>query len=230
MNKVLRQKAIELRVKSEKSYSAIKRILGVSKSTLSYWLKDYPLSSEKIYELRLKGWQKGEVSRELYRATMRSKREVAEQSVFKSEYRKLGRISDKSLFIAGLMLYLAEGAKHKASSIVLANTDYRTIRFFIKWLERFLEIPREKLRVQLHLYETMVAEKERRFWQKSLGLTKSQFYKSSIRPLKKGSFSYQESFRHGTCSLYAFGEQKRTTLMMAIQAFMKRSEEWVMRV
>jgi len=49
-----REKAIALR-KQEMSYSQIKKVLGVSKSTLSYWLKDFPLSKERVEELQRKG-------------------------------------------------------------------------------------------------------------------------------------------------------------------------------
>jgi len=125
----------------------------------------------------------------------------------------------EALFIAGLMLYAAEGGKRKDSTIVLANTDPDIIIFFIKWLEMFLKIPKEKMRVQLHLYENMDIKKEKEVWKSKLNLSKSQFYKNSIRKLKKSSFSYESSFRHGTCSLYTYGVEKRTELMMAIKAF-----------
>ena len=45
------EKALALR-KQEISYSQIKKILGVSKSTLSDWLHKFPLSEEKIRELQ----------------------------------------------------------------------------------------------------------------------------------------------------------------------------------
>jgi len=60
---------------------------------------------------------------------------------------------------------------------------------------------------------------ERRFWQKILGIKNSQFYKDQIRPLRKNSFSYKESFRHGTCQLYFHGVKEKTELMLSIKAF-----------
>lgn len=73
MHSQLRQKAIDLRVAEDLSYGAIHKKLGVAKSTLSYWLKEYPLSRERILELRKLGWTKGEASREKFRATMRER-------------------------------------------------------------------------------------------------------------------------------------------------------------
>ncbi len=46
-----REKAIELRKKGM-SYSQIREKLGTPKSTLSNWLKDHPLSKERIRELQ----------------------------------------------------------------------------------------------------------------------------------------------------------------------------------
>ena len=43
--------AIKMRLKGA-SYSQIKEKMGISKSTLSGWLADYPLSNKRIKELR----------------------------------------------------------------------------------------------------------------------------------------------------------------------------------
>jgi hypothetical protein len=63
------------------SYSQIKQAIGVSKSTLSGWLKDYPLSKERIDELR----GKSERRIERYRETMRKKREKRLLDIYEKE-------------------------------------------------------------------------------------------------------------------------------------------------
>ena len=47
-----REKAIVLRKEKRMSYSAIAAVLHVPKSTLSYWLKDLPLTDTEIRDLR----------------------------------------------------------------------------------------------------------------------------------------------------------------------------------
>mgnify|MGYP001573716596 CR=1 FL=1 len=222
MDSKLRQKAVELRLKSELSYSEIKKRLNVPKSTLSYWLHDFPLNEKKIIELRQKGWTKGEAGREKFRLAMHKKKEEKAQEIYNKQKIKLRNISKDAHFVAGLMLYLAEGDKRNYSRIALGNTDSRVIKFFIKWMIKFLGIPKNKIKAQLHLYENMNIEKEKEFWQNELELQEAQFYKSSIRKLKKSSFSYQESYRHGTCEIYLMGVEKKTELMMAIKAFMDK--------
>lgn len=222
MDSKLRQKAVELRIKSELSYSEIKKRLNVPKSTLSYWLHDFPLNEKKIIELQQKGWTKGEAGREKFRLAMRKKKEEKAQVIYNKQKIRLLNISKDAYFVAGLMLYLAEGDKRNYSRIALGNTDPRVIKFFIKWIIKFLGISKNKIKAQLHLYENMDIEKEKKFWQNELELHETQFYKSSVRKLKKSSFSYRESYRHGTCEIYLMGVEKKTELMMAIKAFMDK--------
>lgn len=222
MNAQLREKAIKLRLDEELSYSAIQKRLGVPKSTLSYWLKDFPLSEEKILELRRKGWERGEASRERFRATMRKKREERERVLYEAWRKRFTGLSEDSYFAAGLMLYLAEGSKTAPATIGLANTDPRIIKFFVKWLENFLKVQEDTIKFQLHLYENMDIEKEELFWRNELAVEKRQFYKTQVRKLRKASFSYKESYRHGTCSIHVFGVEKKMQLMTAIRALVDR--------
>lgn len=65
-----REKALILR-KQGMSYSQIKKILKVSKSTLSLWLRNYPLSKQRIRKLR--DWNEQRI--EKCRETKRKKKE-----------------------------------------------------------------------------------------------------------------------------------------------------------
>ena len=228
MNSQLREQAIKLRAEKDLSYTEIRKRLGVPKSTLSYWLREFPLSEERILELRRQGWKKGEASRERFRATMRKKKEFKNREIYSKYQKRFAKISRKSFFIAGLTLYLAEGGKLNYTQISLANTDIRIIKFFIRWMVNFLDVVKENIKVQLHLYENMDIGKERKFWQEGLDLPENQFYKPEIRKLKKASFSYKESFRHGTCSIYLLGVEKKREVMMAIQALLDKWGEYPM--
>lgn len=219
MHKELKEKAIKLRLNKQLSYNAILKQIPVAKSTLSEWLRHFPLSEEKILELRRISWAKGESSRERFRNTMRKKREARSKIAYEKAIRKISKIPKDAAFVAGLMLYLGEGSKTNYSKIALANTDSRIIKFFVKWLADFMEIPRNKLRCQLHLYPAMNIENERKFWKNELGFNDSQFYKPYISKILRSSFTYKESFRHGTCTVYFGSVDKKEELMANIQAF-----------
>jgi len=225
MKSLLREQAVKLRLENNLSYSAIREKLGVSKSTLSYWLREFPLTEKRINQLKREAWDKNEASRERFRNAMIEKRKVKYEEVYEKQKERLINLSEDSFFTAGLMLYSGEGDKRNRNRINLANTDPFIIVFFIKWLNDFLGIPKEKVRVQLHLYENMNIKKERNFWSNKLKMSKDQFYKTSIRKLQKSSFSYKESYRHGTCSIYVCDTEKKRELMAAIEAFFNSYEE-----
>ncbi len=91
-NKILKQKALEMRHR-KMSYSMIKDKLGDSKSTLSWWLKDYPLSKERINELRGNNVQRIE----RYRNTMAEKRLAKEEIAFKKVSFDIGKMTKREL-------------------------------------------------------------------------------------------------------------------------------------
>ena len=103
-----KDKAIGLRLKGY-SYSQIKEELGVSKSTLSVWLDKYPLSPERIRELRDRNPQRIES----YINTMRKKREQKFLIALEKARRDIGKLTKRDLFIGGFFLYWAEGGKTK---------------------------------------------------------------------------------------------------------------------
>lgn len=222
MKAKLRQLAVVLRTQQHLSYTAIRQRLGVSKSTLSYWLREFPLSHERILELRRQGWRKGEASRERFRATMRERQERKSQGVYEQYARRFRRLPRVAYFVAGLMLYAAEGDKRSGTRLALANSDPRIINCFLGWLQTFFGISRRSVRFQLQLYQNMDVAAEVAFWTQALGINSSQVYKPSIRPLPRSGYVYAGPHRHGTCSLYMFGVEHHRTVMMAIKALVER--------
>ena len=222
MNSRLREQAIKLRLEKECSYSEIRKRLGVPKSTLSGWLRELPLTKERILELQRDNLKRNEAKIERYRNAMRKKREYKDLKIYKKYQKTLTKAPKITFFVAGLMLYLGEGEKANNTRIALANTDPRIIKFFIKWLIDFLDVDKKDIKSQLHLYENMDIKKEKNFWKKELGLDEKQFYKAWITKLKEGSFSYRESYRHGTCSIFLLGVEKKREITMAIKAFVDK--------
>ena len=214
-----RELAIELRLTHKLGYRAIAERVKVSKSTLSRWLENLPLPDERILELRREAWRRGETSRERFRQTMRAKRDERDRQTYLRQKKKLARISEQSMFIAGLMLYAAEGDKKSKADIAFTNTDPILILFFARWIVRFLGFPKEKLRIQLHLYENMDVKAEELFWMRELGMSKGQLWKSQVRTLRPKSFSYRDTARHGTCKLYVGSVPKKAEVMLSIRAF-----------
>lgn len=125
----LKEKAIQLRVTKRESVKSISRALGVAVSTVSLWVRKYPLTTEE----RRNRWQSaykkgGEAVRAMFKK-LRS--EIADDAG-----REFAKLSKDSGFMFGLGLYLGEGAK--SQSISMSNLDLGVLRIFVSWCSEFL--------------------------------------------------------------------------------------------
>ncbi len=90
-----RAEAVSMR-KEGASYSQIKDALKVSKSTLSLWLRDMPLSSSRMKEVR----DNSAIRIERFRATMKGKRDKRLAGVYEQVSQDIGRLNKREIFIA----------------------------------------------------------------------------------------------------------------------------------
>ena len=166
----LKNKAIQLR-KEGKSYSEILEKIPVARSTLSLWLRSVNLSKRQKQNLTLKklqaAWRGGEIKK---RDRIERSKKIIEQA--KMEIKK---ITNKDLWLLGIMLYWAEGSKEKKYSpgtgVVFSNSDVRMINTYIKWLKNCLLISEDRLVFEIYVHETHKdnIENLRRFWSEQTG-------------------------------------------------------------
>ncbi len=208
----LKTQAIILRTQG-RSYSQIKKIVKVSKSTLSLWLKDFPLAEERLRALR--DWN--EIRIEKFRKTMQDKRDERFQehvNTYKKSFRGLNK---KDLFLAGLFLYWGEGLKGLRYALAVYNTDPHMLKFVKLWYMEALEIPASKLKVKLQLYKDMNISSEIQYWKSILALPESQFSKPYIKSTSSESIKYKGMFGHGTCGLLVNDINKKELVMAGLK-------------
>lgn len=219
------RRAIRLR-KHGKSYSQIRDILRVSKGTLSVWLRDYPLSKEQLRKLTAVN----EVRIERFRKTMKEKRDARMQKYYREQKKKWMPLSDKELFIAGLFLYWGEGSKADRYHVFINNTDPQVVKFTLYWMVRCLMIPKNKIRVNLHLYSDMDVEKEIRFWCRELNVSKKSFTKPYIKQSKRADLDQKGLFGHGTCGIGFSKTEIKERILMAIKVIADHYEAKVVKL
>lgn len=216
MSKIaLREEVIKLRLNGF-TYGQIKRALGVSKSTLSDWLKHLPLSPEQFEKLKINRTLSKDVSREKFRITYQNKRLTRLKQVLDDQAKSLLPLTEKELFLAGLFLYWGEGDK-KHGRVSISNTDPRVVKFSLYWMTNMLKIKKEKIAVLLHLYKDMNVEESIKFWSDILGIDKSQFKKPYIKKSNRSGLTYK-SFGHGTCRLHVGNVEASEKLAMSLKA------------
>lgn len=210
-NKILKQKALEMRAK-QMSYSQIKEKLGVGKSTLNYWLKDMPLSKERIDELRGNNSQRIE----RYRNTMKKKDDMKYLIAYDNVSKKIGKLTNRDIFLGGLFLYWAEGGKTDRSTISFTNTNPIMVKFFVKWIT-LLGVDKSNLKIKIHVYSDMNVDKQIAFWANELKVKKIQFYKPYIKETKFSSITYTNGFGQGTCSVIYSNRKMADFVLMGLK-------------
>ncbi len=179
-----KEKAILLR-REGLTYSEILKQIPVAKSTLSSWLHSAVLSKkqyQRLTEKKLNAIKKGGEARH------RQRLYLLEQIRTETE-KDIKKLNVKDLWLAGIMLYWAEGTKEKAhtigAGIAFNNSDPRMIRLFIKWLKEIIQIPDDMLKFEIYLHTTASPEKSLRFWGKILNCNENKirvyFKKHSVK-------------------------------------------------
>ena len=213
-NRLIKTKAEATKLRLQgASYSQIKSQLGVSKSTLSGWLKKYPLPPERIRELR----DFSEQRIENFRNTMRIKRETRQNLVYQKEKEYLLPLSKKELYLTGLFLYWGEGNKTTPYSTILSNSNPLMIKFFVYWLTNIFEVPTNKMRIKIHLYQDMDEQKEIKFWSNLTKISIKQFNKSYIKKTTLAGLTYK-GFNHGTCNIMVHNRDIAEKVFLGIRA------------
>ncbi len=87
-------------------------------------------------------------------------------------------------FIAGAMLYWAEGSKSCGAEV--ANSDPNLIMAMIKWLEKFYNIPPTSIAVQMHIHSGQNEQNLRQYWAGITKIPSANFQQSYIKPEGKG--------------------------------------------
>lgn len=182
--------AIELR-KQGLSYAEIKKSISVSKSTLSNWLKDIELSDE----------HKKRLSRLQATAYLGAKKIQAKSLAHHNEIKDAAKkevlnLVNNSLFIAGLMLYWAEGDK-RSGRVQFSNSDPEMIKLMMNWLRKFCNVPESKFRIGLFVHSLHMREDYLEFWGKITGVPITQFNRPYTKPT---IFSIRKNkLYEGTC-------------------------------
>ena len=164
-NKGSFKRCVELR-KQGLSYSEIRQIVSVPKSTLQNWLvlAGLTLTHEHLQIQLQKRLEKRQAATEASKIT-RAKKADLEIQRFVQEYKQF--LNDP-FFVGGIVLYEAEGSK---SQCVLSNSDYRVMIMFVRFLERYFSLDRMKnlhFRVYIHEVRSNDLEKIKGFWAKKL--------------------------------------------------------------
>jgi predicted transcriptional regulator len=215
MKTVERNQARRMRRDEGRSIKEIARLLGVSTSSVSHWVRDVELTDAQHSALQARNRLHERQS--LARAAMAAKaraRRVAAQQEGRRRARSLGR-----RYVAGCMLYWAEGSRNR-NRIVFTNSDPAMAQFFVEFIREFFDIDRERVRLTCNLFADHEARQQEieNFWLRTLGLPRSCLCKSTVNHYSRYSQKKRRNkLPYGTCRIVVHSTEIAQTIYGSIQ-------------
>lgn len=159
----LRARARELREQGL-DYKRIAAELGVSKSSISLWVRNMPPPERLSYEERCKR-QAEAVAR--YWAAERPLREAGREAISAAAAAQISTLSDRETIIAGAVAYWCEGVKNKPyrrhDRVNFINSDPAMIKFFLRFLG-VAGIPRDQVTFRVYVHESADVAAAQQYW------------------------------------------------------------------
>jgi hypothetical protein len=190
----------------------IARIVGVSLSSVSLWVRDIELDDVQNASLRSRAARR---RGQAIAARARAIRRVAQE-----RGRERARRTDP-LHVAGCMLFWAEGDKQR-NSVRLSNSDPDLLRLFVAFLQRCYDADVSRIAVTCYLFADHL-ERQREvedFWLRVLGLPRSCLRKSIVNVYSKYSQKKRRNkLPYGTCKVAYCDGRTTQSIYGAIQEY-----------
>ncbi len=201
------------------SYRQIESRLGISKGTISYWLRRQNWSIDIQKRLQEKARKNASDRMRLISLQAKKIRESNYDAARKEARRTFLEHRNDPLFMACLSIYWGEGDQGTPSSLIrVANTDPSMLRMFRTMFTKYLGIPLSRLRAYLILYEDLNVKDCELYWAKQLGIPTTAFFKSHVI---KGRHRTKK-LPWGVCTLTFSSRQKKEMLLEWLRLIKKR--------
>ncbi|HBG81690.1 TPA: hypothetical protein DDW69_02500 [candidate division CPR2 bacterium] len=175
-----RLQAIKLRQQGY-SYNEILAEVPVAKSSLSLWLRDIGLADKQKQKLTQKRKQAHLKAIE----TIKHKRIKLTNEIMERSQKEIGNLSKRELWLIGVCLYWAEGAKQKeynvSERVFFGNSDPDMLKVFLMWLTKICDISPKDIKCRLHIHESADEVKALEYWSNELNIPIEEFEKTIFK-------------------------------------------------
>ena len=191
--------------------------MGVSRSSVSLWVRDIELTPVQQAALRERdpayhGHRNGSLEN--------ARRGRVRRRAFQERGRALAREGSPS-YLAGCMLYWAEGSRRR-TRVEFVNSDPNMVRFFVRFLREAFGVPPEKIALTCNLF----ADHERRqreieqFWLELLDLPSGCLRKSTVNRYSRYSKKKRTNkLPYGTGRITVYSTEIVQAIYGSIQEF-----------
>jgi hypothetical protein len=163
--KVKEQERARALLAQNRTLADIAKRLGVSKSSVSLWVRDVPFTPSP---------RRHGPHRRPHPAHEAKLRQI--EQLNRSGVDRIGTLSDEAFFVAGIALYAGEGSKTDGE-VRFSNSDPRMIRYFCVWFRRFFDVDETRLRGRVYLHQGLDLRATEEFWSTLTNIPTDQFHK-----------------------------------------------------
>lgn len=204
-----------------KSMNEIVHLVGVSKASVSLWVRDVMLTEQQKSGLTARGRSRESIEKRRIARIQNTKNRDLE--VIRAAKNEIDAISKRDLWMFGIALYLGEGGKTNRGTVCIASSDPEIMQIAIRFFKEICTVPDYKLRGQIHAYENADIEKIESHWSTILGIPRTQFYKTYTKQ-SIASKQKRKTTPYGTFELNIHD----TTLYLKIMAWIEKVKELVL--
>jgi transcriptional regulator with XRE-family HTH domain len=178
------EQALQFRVRGL-TLEEIAKICGVSKSTISKWLKNNDISKKITEQNKRRVGQENAKRLKLMGKARDRERSIRYKEIEQSAEIEFKHYKQNPRFIAGLMVYLSQGDRKDEHQIRLSSTDPDTHKIFIRFAIEYLGAAKSNIHFWILLYDGQSEELCMKRWRSSTTLPYTQFYKNQYIRTKK---------------------------------------------
>lgn len=169
-----RLKAVDLR-KEGYSIKHIANELSVAVSSVSVWVRHILLTPEQLVHLENNSYTTEAIEK---RRQARISGEMAKRNrVVLQATKDIQSISQRELWLMGVMLYWAEGGKTQRM-VRFSNGDPNMHILMMKFFRKICKVPEQKIRGYIHIHDHLDFKSAEQYWSDVIKVPRSQFFKT----------------------------------------------------
>lgn len=217
MKKEEQERAKSLR-RSGMSLNEIVRKIGVSKASVSLWVRDIELTEKQKKKLSTHGRSVESIERR--RKNRINNTFLRHRAIIDTAKGEILALSKRDLLLVGAALYWGEGGKTKTGMARISNSDPDVIQFMMNFFLNVFNVPPEKFRGHVHTFSHLNANKAEEYWSQISGIPRQQFYKTYSKP-SIASKGKRDKLPYGTFQIYVCD----TTIFLTIKGWIEKLSE-----
>lgn len=157
----IRDKARQMRVERQFSIDELSERLGLSRTTIYYWVRDLPIPGSGPGG----GWP-ANAQRKGNKAMQRKYR-LLREAAYAQGLEEFDSLASDLTFRDFICLYIAEGYKRTRNTVVICNSDPAVMQVSVRWLRALTEKP---LWFSIQYHADQDLDELRAFWGRTLDI------------------------------------------------------------